>query len=246
MILHTEVSGNGEPIVFLHTGLQTGKTELDLQKAYFEKNYQVILPDLRGHGKSPSNDLADYFNDSAVDLYETLQQVGIPSAHITGCSLGALIGLVFAKKYPEKVKSLTLSGIIPKKPDDWEEMERTDAEHIAKVLENPETIAYFNDIHEGNWRELLRSTQDADWYPFHETADLSMLHMPVLYLVGEENAHETIGATIYPKMNENIHVAIIPFAGHVVHLDQPELYNKMVEEFIKQTAKFNGSKLIVE
>lgn len=31
MILHTEVNGSGEALVFLHTGLQTGKTELDLQ-----------------------------------------------------------------------------------------------------------------------------------------------------------------------------------------------------------------------
>ena len=29
MILHTEISGAGEAVVFLHTGLQTGKTELD-------------------------------------------------------------------------------------------------------------------------------------------------------------------------------------------------------------------------
>lgn len=232
MILHTEITGKGEAIVFLHTGLQTGKTELDVQKEYFKQNYQVILPDLRGHGKSVSDNLSNYFHNSARDLVETLEELGIQSTHIAGCSLGALVGLVFAKNYPEKVKSLTFSGIIPEKPVDWEEINKKDTENTAKILEDPETVVYFEDIHQGNWRELLHSTQDVDWYPFDETADLSMLNMPVLFIVGEQNAHETIGTITYPKMNRNIHVSIIPFAGHVVHLDQPEIYNKIVEGFI--------------
>jgi len=60
-----------------------------------------------------------------------------------------------------------------------------------------------------------------------------MLTMPVLYIVGEQNAHEMIWAITYPKMNPNIHVSIVPFAGHTVHPDQPEIYNKIVERFLE-------------
>ncbi|MCG1010707.1 alpha/beta fold hydrolase [Salinicoccus sp. ID82-1] len=232
MILHTEVSGGGEPIVFLHTGLQTGSTELDIQRKYFKDDYQVILPDLRGHGKSVSNDVNNYFNNSAEDLAETLESLDVESTHIVGCSLGALVGLIFAKKFPEKVKTLTLSGIIPEKPSDWVEMNKKDIEHTEKLLKDPETVVYFDSIHKGNWRELLQTTQESDWYPFNETADLSMLDLPVLYIVGEHNAHETAGVLIYPKMNKNVHASIIPFAGHVVHLEQPEIYNKILENFL--------------
>ncbi|WP_411954790.1 alpha/beta fold hydrolase [Alkalibacillus sp. S2W] len=232
MILHTEVSGTGEEVVFLHTGLQTGKTELDVQKDYFKQKYKVILPDLRGHGKSVSQNLTNYFHDSARDLAETLENLGIHSAHIVGCSIGALVGLVVAKNHPERVKSLTLSGIIPEKPTDWDEMDKEESENIAKMLENPEAVAYFDNIHDGDWRELLDSILGEDWYPFEETKDLASLEMPVLFIVGEQNEHETIGVIKYPKMNRNIHVSIIPFAGHVVHLDQPEIYNKIVEAFL--------------
>ncbi|WP_404451516.1 hypothetical protein LG329_14425 [Virgibacillus necropolis] len=45
MILHTEIYGTGEPLVFLHTGLQTGTTDFEQQTEYFKQNYQVILPD---------------------------------------------------------------------------------------------------------------------------------------------------------------------------------------------------------
>lgn len=47
------------------------------------------------------------------------------------------------------------------------------------------------------------------------------------------SALETVGATLYPKVNEDIHVAIVPFAGHLVHADQPEIYTRILEEFIK-------------
>lgn len=53
MILHTHISGEGEPMVLLHSGGMTGLVEFEEQVAFFqEQNYQVIRPDLRGHGKS--------------------------------------------------------------------------------------------------------------------------------------------------------------------------------------------------
>lgn len=52
MILHTDVTGQGTPLVFLHTGLQTGLTDFELQADFFKGTYQVIRPDLRGQGSS--------------------------------------------------------------------------------------------------------------------------------------------------------------------------------------------------
>lgn len=117
MILHTEEIGTGEAIVFLHTGLQTGLTDFEYQREFFKDSFQVVLPDLRGHGKSVNKDLSNFFEDAAKDLYNTLERKEIESAHIVGASLGALVGLFFAKRFSEKVKSLTLSGITPGKPE---------------------------------------------------------------------------------------------------------------------------------
>lgn len=240
MILHTEISGSGEPLVFLHTGLQTGKTELNLQETYFKANYQVILPDLRGHGKSVTEDYSDYFHKASSDLAETLNDLGIESSHIVGCSIGALVGLYFSKRYTEKVKTLTLSGIIPEKPSDYNELNEEEMENTKRLLDDAEVAAYFDSIHTGNWRELLKVTQEEEWYPFDETKDLSMLGMPILYIVGEKNSHEALGAITYPKMNKAIHVSIIPFAGHTVHLEQPDIYNRIVEGFlIKSTQELS-------
>ncbi|WP_223702485.1 alpha/beta fold hydrolase [Sutcliffiella deserti] len=229
MILHTETFGAGEPIVFLHTGLQTGMTDFEEQREYFKTNYKVIVPDLRGHGKSKSNDIVNFYHDSANDLLDTLHHLEVDSAHIIGCSLGALVGVFFAKRYPEKVKTLTLSGIIPEKPSDWTEIQRNEFERLSQLVENKELAGYFNHLHGEGWQKFIDMVQKADSYPFGETADLTALEMPILFMVGEGNRNETKGAILYPPTNKNIHVSIIPFAAHLVHSEQPQIFSNWTD-----------------
>ena len=234
LLLHTEIFGYGEPIVFLHTGLQTGLTDFEYQREYFKNNFKVILPDLRGHGKSHENDLSNFFEDSAIDMHETLDNLGVESAHIVGCSLGALVGLYFAKMFPRKVKSLCISGVLSEKPDNWLELHKGNVEGQTQILQNEELVMYFDSIHMSDWKQFLYMGQNEEWYPFDETKDLDDVNCPVLYIVGEGNKDETKGAIVYPLMKENVHVSIIPFAAHLIHSDQPEIYTKVLDLFINK------------
>lgn len=235
MILHTTSTGKGEPIIFIHQALQTSETDFPEQRIFFEKNYRVIQIDLRGHGKSVTSNFNSYIETSANDLKETMESLQIDRAHIIGSSLGSLVGLVFAKRYADKVVSLTLSGILAEQPDNWVEHAAEAAAEENQIAASEDAIEYFNLIHEGDWRSLLKSFQPAEWYPFEETMDLSTLTMPVLFLVGEKQMLEVAGVTKYPKQNNRVHVSIIPFAGHLPHLEQPDIYNKIVELFLLET-----------
>lgn len=237
LLLHTEVFGNGEPIVFLHTGLQTGLTDFEYQREYFKHTYKVILPDLRGHGKSIDNNFSNYLEDSAMDLIETLDKLGVESAHVVGCSLGALVGLSFAKKFPHRVNSLTISGILPEKPKKWLEMNKEDAESQAQLLQNDDAVNYFDSLHMSDWRQFLYMARDEEWYPFQVTKDLDGINSPVLYMVGEGKISETKGAIVYPLIKDDVHVSIIPFASHLIHSEQPEIYTKVLDLFIKKVGK---------
>ncbi|GAA0488539.1 alpha/beta hydrolase [Salinibacillus aidingensis] len=237
MILHTEVFGDGEPIVFLHTGLQTGLTDFEYQREHFKDKYKVVLPDLRGHGKSVEGDFSNFFEDSAEDIAETLIHLGVESAHIAGCSLGALVGLFFAKRFPYKVKSLAISGVIPERPDNWLELLKEDIEHQAQLLQNDEVVSYFDHLHKSNWKESLKFVKDENWYPFEETKDLDGIDSPILYIVGEEKEAETKGALLYPSIKDDVHVSIVPFASHLVHTEQPDIYTKILERFISEVKK---------
>ena len=234
LILYTEVLGSGEPIVFLHTGLQTGLLDFVYQREYFKNNFKVILPDLRGHGKSIENDFSNFFEDSAKDLLETLEHLEVKSAHIVGCSLGALVGLYFAKMYPHKAKSLCISGVLPVKPENWLELHNENVEGQTQLLHHEETVKYFDSIHMSDWKQFLYMGRNEEWYPFEETKDLDTITCPVLYMVGEGNKDETKGAIVYPLTKENVHVSIIPFAGHLIHSDQHEIYTKVLELFLSK------------
>ncbi len=234
MILPTEVIGIGEPVIFLHTGLQTGNTDYEYQSEYFKNNYKVIKPDLRGHGKSYTNDCSNFFQDSATDLLETMEHLQIKKAHIVGCSLGALVGLILSQNYPHKVQSLTISGVLPEKPSNWLELHQKDVENQSSILENQEIIDYFNNLHGEGWKQFILMGRKEDWYPFKETSGLKEMSLPILFLVGEGNVNETKGAIIYPKLNKHVHVSIIPYASHLVHSEQPEIYTKILELFLNK------------
>lgn len=233
MILHTEINGSGEAIVFLHTGLQTSATDFIQQQNTFIKDYQVISPDLRGHGKSITTDISNFFEDSATDLHETLENLGLHSVHIVGASLGALVAIFFAKRFPDKVKSLTISGVTKQKPENWRELHRAEVAVQAGLLNNEEAVDYFNHLHGAGWDRFITMGRNAEWYPFHETSDLTGIAAPVLVMAGEGNSNESISAIDYGKEQENVHVAILPFGSHLIHAEQPELYSKILGLFLK-------------
>ncbi|MBB4826154.1 pimeloyl-ACP methyl ester carboxylesterase [Sporosarcina luteola] len=224
MLLHCTVTGSGqESLIFLHSGLQTGNLDFAFQREYFKRHYKVYAPDLRGHGKSYVKDLslAKYFSDCVNDLLETMDSYGIEKAHLIGCSLGGLIGLKFAKIHSDRLHSLIISGITSTRPDHWNALQKKDAAHQAALLLDEQAVHYFDQLHLSDSKKFLQETTETDWYPFEETGDIRSIPCPALLLVGEEKAQEVRGVIDYPEMNDHFHVAVLPFAGHLVHQDQP-------------------------
>lgn len=232
MILHTEVTGQGAPLVFLHTGLQTGLTDFEQQADFFKGAYQIIRPDLRGHGSSVSNEYENFFEDSATDLAETIEHLEVGAVHLVGCSLGGLVALFFAKHYPHLIKSVTLSGITPEKPTNWSDLHRQDMDMQKGLLENQEACQYFDRLHRSDWRKLIQLGWDENWYPFHETKSFKGIGAPILYMVGEGQPAERKGALYYAE--EQVRIAVIPFASHLVHSEQPHLYSLTLEQFLSR------------
>lgn len=225
--------GNGKPIVFVHTGLQTGLLDFEFQREYFSHNYQVISPDLRGHGRSKTENIQNFFEDSAKDLLETLDYLKVSAVHLVGCSLGALVAIKFAHMFPERVITLAISGVTPVKPENWLEIHKEDVNGQNNLLQNKEFANYFDHLHESDWRQFIHFGKSENWYPFEDVKAVTKFEFPVLFIVGEKKRNETISASIYPEINSKVRIAIVPFAGHLVHDEQPEIYTKILEVFIK-------------
>jgi len=102
--LRGEISGNGVPVVFLHAGVADRRMWAD-QMTYFSRFYQVFSYDRRGFGETESPD--EPFSN-VEDLAEMLDQVGIASAVVIGCSQGGRIAIDFCLRYPDRVLKLGL------------------------------------------------------------------------------------------------------------------------------------------
>ena len=133
-----EYPSSDDAVIFLHYGggnLMVWNPVIP----YFKGKFHLILPDLRGHGKSdrPSN---GYHMDSmAEDIHLLLKNLNIRSAHIIGSSLGAEVGLSLAANYPEVVKSLVCEGALFNEfgPNGiWEGSDEKFKSHAMKTLED--------------------------------------------------------------------------------------------------------------
>ena len=112
-------------------------------------------------------------------------------------------------------------------------MHRADVAAQVGLLNHEEAVSYFNSLHGAGWDRFITMARNEQWYPFHETSDLTSIAAPVLVIAGEGNSNESISAIDYGKEQENVHVAILPFGSHLIHAEQPELYSKILELFLK-------------
>jgi len=105
--INYEQQGDGEPLILIPF-LSADNGCYAFQLVEYAKHFTCFTIDLRGTGESDKPDAAYSTEDLAEDVSAFMQSLDIPSAHISGLSLGAAIGLWLAAKYPEKVKSLSL------------------------------------------------------------------------------------------------------------------------------------------
>jgi len=78
----------------------------------FEKEYSIIAPDFRGHGKSDKPLTGYHIDDMANDIYLLLRHLNIEHCHIVGSSMGAEVGLSIAATHPVLVRSLICEGAL--------------------------------------------------------------------------------------------------------------------------------------
>jgi len=113
-VLYFEQCGNpeGEPIVFLHGGPGAGCTGTD-RRFFDPAHFRIVLLDQRGSGRSrPIGDLTNNtMADTARDIEQLRERLGIERWHVFGGSYGSTISLFYAQEFPQRCKSLTLRGI---------------------------------------------------------------------------------------------------------------------------------------
>ncbi|GBL10238.1 tropinesterase [Microcystis aeruginosa Sj] len=106
-ISYLQWSDRGIPLLLLH-GMADHALVWSSLGDYLSSNYQVIAPDLRGHGESSKPATGYHFQDYIGDLRALINHLGWTQAHILGHSWSAKIAAIWATQQPEVFKSLIL------------------------------------------------------------------------------------------------------------------------------------------
>jgi len=109
--IHYSVVGKGEPVVLIHGWASNGAQNWTAVVKDLSQDYQVILIDCRGHGKSDKpHEINSYGVEMVNDVARLLNYLKIKKAHIAGYSMGAMIVLKFLALYPNRISSAIMAG----------------------------------------------------------------------------------------------------------------------------------------
>ena len=259
--IYYESHGEGFPL-FLSFGLGGNTTGWASQVPALSQHYRVIVWDPRGHGKSGSpREKEQYGLDvSALDLLGLMDHLNIPKAYVGGQSMGGSISIKFALTYPERLEALLVIdsaiGLAP--PDPPEARARREktielalTEGMEAVVANaaggsatpaesekgrPPPVKGISDI-----KEMLLAQDPVGYaYSIRAMADsesmvdaLSQITVPTLVLAGQED-HALPAARLTHEKISGSKLVVLPNAGHLSNLDQPEGFNKEVLEFLAE------------
>jgi 3-oxoadipate enol-lactonase len=250
--LHYDISGAGDPVVFLH-GFATDLHLWDDQVQVLAPKYRVIRYDLRGFGRSPAS--AEPYSH-AGDLKALLDQVGLARVVLVGLSLGGGAAINFAIEYPDAVCGLvlvdsTLGGFA------WSPDFTHDQAAIRKAAIDSGVEAA-----RARWLSLpifgpaLRNPASADrvraqvggysgWHwlnpdpgrPFTPPAiqRLAAITAPTLVVLGERDTPDFHRiASILEHGIAGAKKVTISGAGHMANVEAPEKFNEILLEFLVQ------------
>ena len=110
--LYFEVHGTGEPLLLLH-GFSGSSQDWIPSLAQWGTKFQLILPDLRGHGRSGILSKPFRHEDAASDMFDLLDHLGVRTCKAVGISAGGNVLLHMATKQPDCVAAMALVSAAP-------------------------------------------------------------------------------------------------------------------------------------
>jgi len=100
-----ERHGSGAPLLLVHGFPLDHRSWVPLLP-HLDNHFDIILPDLRGFGRSDAPQIPYQMNDMAADLAALLDALNIQKTYIAGHSMGGYVSLAFARAYPRRVVGL--------------------------------------------------------------------------------------------------------------------------------------------
>ena len=237
--------GEGEPLILLH-GLFGALSNFEALIVHFRQTHKVVVPML------PLFEL-DLLHTSvggfAKYMHKFIEKRGYTDYHLLGNSLGGHIALVHVLKHPEKVKSLILTGSSGLYESGMGDSypRRKDYEYIRKKTEltfyDPATATtqLIDEVYEicNNRLQLVRILALAKSAIRNNLGEeLGQIKQPTLLVWGnQDSVTPPFVAQEFQRLIPNSELRFIDKCGHAPMMEQPEEFNRVLEEFLAKIKK---------
>ena len=254
--LYYEVAGEGYPLLLLHAGVADSRM-WDDQFPIFAQHYRTMRYDLRGFGQSrwEAGPFAAY--EDPIALFDALE---VQKAHVIGISFGAMVALDLTLAHPERVASLVLVAPSVGGTEPSEQIRRFFQEEDALVEKGDLQAA--TELNLRLWVDGPQHTPDqvnpsvrqrvydmqyhAFTIPMPEGADEQKLQPPAITRLAEVRVPTLIvvgDLDLAEKLNLSTHLVssipgarqeVITGAAHMVSMERPQEFNRVVLDFLNE------------
>lgn len=251
MILHTDRSGQGQPVVLIH-GLFGSLENLGMVARQLQTEFDVISVDQRNHGRSPHSIEMSY-PLMAEDLLQTLDQLGLTKVALLGHSMGGKTAMEFALRYPQRVTHLLLADISPvvsqaRHLDILQALQAVDFnickdrkqvdEALKGGIPDAGTRAFLlRSLHKHEhglgWRFALRDIVSNYQQVLASPVARGPYTGPTLFIKGGDSdyllpEHQPVIQQLFPAAKAKI----IAGTGHWLHAEKPAIFARICRDFL--------------
>jgi pimeloyl-ACP methyl ester carboxylesterase len=240
-----EVHGAGTediPLLLTH-GYSASSAMWAPNLAALSAGRQVITWDVRGHGRSGSPADASRYSEAAsvADMAAVLDACGVTAAAVGGLSLGGYLSLAFLLAHPERVAALLLFDTGPGFKNDagrdqWNEQARAYAAALER--QGLDALSASPEVGAGPHDPAGLALAARGILTQHDArviTSLPHISVPTLVVVGENDRPFLAAADYMAAKIPGATKVVIPAAGHASNIDQPDLFNRAVTDFLAGT-----------
>lgn len=258
--LHYEETGQGVPIVFVHEFAGDHRS-WEPQMREFGKRYRCIAYAARGYTPSdvPADKDAYSYMHVMRDCVAVLDHLKIDKAHLIGLSMGGYTSLQVALNHPHRVRSMVLagagSGSIRAETAEFQKNSQALSEKFLRegskavaetyglgpsrvpfLIKDPRGFAEFSRMlseHDAvGSANTSRGFQGGrpSLYDFEDK--ITKLTTPALIVVGDEDDRCIEPGLFLKRTLPASGLVMMPKTGHVVNLEEPDLFNGVVGDFL--------------
>jgi len=248
--------GKGKPaIIFVH-GWSINRSVWDAQMAHFSEKYRVISVDLPGFGESGYNRTNWTMASFGEDVATVIKKLNLKQVVLVGFSMGGPIIIETAKTSPENLIGLVLVDVLqdvemkysPKMIADWDSFmtdlgaNPTNDKFVAGGIykKNPESsfkrfltmLSANKNTSRIGWRESID-----DFFRWSNEDCIESLEKVRAPIISINSDMEPTNVEAFRKYVPSYQLKIIPDVAHLVMWDNPEEFNRLLEESIQEFVK---------